>query len=219
MAAKQKFYTVWVGRKPGVYATWAECKAQVEGEKGAKYKSYPTRAAAEDAFREGVPADYYKPRLRQAGLQNPPEYRTDTVLPLPPQVVADAIAVDAACSKNPGPMEYRGVDLRTGATVFHYGPVVGTNNIGEFLAIVHCLAILKRQGNEHTTVYSDSRNALLWVAKKECKTKLEKNKETLPTLQLVDRAVAWLQKNSYRNPLVKWRTEKWGEIPADFGRK
>ena len=49
---------------------------------------------------------------------------------------ASAWAVDAACSGNPGPMEYRGIDLATGAEIFHFGPVHGTNNIGEFLAIV-----------------------------------------------------------------------------------
>ena len=66
---------------------------------------------------------------------NPPSWRNDTVLPLPNEVIANAWAVDAACSGNPGPMEYQCIDLQTGAQVFHYGPIHGTNNIGEFLAI------------------------------------------------------------------------------------
>lgn len=76
---------------------------------------------------------------------NPPSWRTDTVLPLPNEVRADAWAVDAACSGNPGPMEYRGIDLATGAMLFHFGPMKGTNNIGEFLAIVHALALMEKQ--------------------------------------------------------------------------
>ena len=88
-------------------------------------------------------------------LTNPPSYRNDTVLPLPMEVTADAWAVDAACSGNPGPMEYRGIDLATGAVVFHYGPVHGTNNIGEFLAIVHALALMEQKGIRKT-IYSDS---------------------------------------------------------------
>jgi hypothetical protein len=56
-------------------------------------------------------------------MQNPPDYRHDTVLPLPMEVTANAWAVDAACSGNPGPMEYQAIDLATGAQVFHFGPM------------------------------------------------------------------------------------------------
>ena len=83
-----------------------------------------------------------------------------------------ALAVDAACSGNPGPMEYRGVHLPTGKQVFHFGPMHGTNNIGEFLAIVHALALMKQKGLK-IPVYSDSYNAILWVNKRQCKTKLQ----------------------------------------------
>lgn len=151
--------------------------------------------------------------------QNPPSHRNDTVLPLPPEVVANAIAVDAACSGNPGPMEYRGIDLRTGQQVFHFGPLHGTNNIGEFLAIVHALAMLKQQGREDVTIYSDSRNALTWLKKKTCKTKLERNAKTEYLHQVIARAENWLRTHTYQNPILKWETDRWGEIPADFGRK
>lgn len=111
-------------------------------------------------------------------VTNPPEWRHDTVLPLPPEVVANAWAVDAACSGNPGPMEYQAIDLATGAQVFHFGPMHGTNNIGEFLAIVHALALMEQQGIRDRVIYSDSYNAILWVRKKQCKTKLERNAQT-----------------------------------------
>jgi ribonuclease HI len=152
-------------------------------------------------------------------MLNPPDYRNDTVLPLHPEVRANAWAVDAACSGNPGPMEYQCIDLATGATVFHFGPLHGTNNIGEFLAIVHALALMEKQGITDKVIYSDSYNAILWVQKKHCKTKLERNADTARLYDIIARAELWLRKHSIHVPIIKWETSKWGEIPADFGRK
>ncbi len=143
---------------------------------------------------------------------------SDTVLPLHPDVRADAWAVDAACSGNPGPMEYRGIDLATGQVVFHYGPVHGTNNIGEFLAIVHALALMEQQGI-NKAIYSDSYNAILWVSKRKCKTKLARTPQTEELFRVIARAERWLATHSYKTPIIKWETKKWGEVPADFGRK
>lgn len=151
-------------------------------------------------------------------LVNPPSYRHDTVLPLPPEVRADAWAVDAACSGNPGPMEYRGIDLATGQQVFHFGPIHGTNNIGEFLAIVHALALMKQKGLQKA-IYSDSYNAILWVSKKKCKTKLPRTPQTERLFNIIARAERWLYNNFYTIPVLKWDTKQWGEVPADFGRK
>ncbi|MBQ9190408.1 MAG: ribonuclease H [Bacteroidaceae bacterium] len=151
-------------------------------------------------------------------LISPPDYRHDTVLPLPMEVPAEAIAVDAACSGNPGPMEYRGIYLKTGQEIFHFGPVHGTNNIGEFLAIVHAMALMKQKGVS-MPVYSDSRTAIIWVTKRKAKTTLAPTPENQPLLQLVARAENWLRQNGTPYPLHKWETEKWGEVPADFGRK
>ena len=151
-------------------------------------------------------------------LQNPPSNRHDTVLPLPLEVTADAWAVDAACSGNPGQMEYQAIDLATGTQVFHFGPVYGTNNIGEFLAIVHALALMEKTGIRKT-IYSDSYNAILWVTKKKCKTTLERNEQTAYLYQIIARAELWLRSHAVQVPIVKWETARWGEIPADFGRK
>jgi very-short-patch-repair endonuclease/ribonuclease HI len=139
-------------------------------------------------------------------------------LPLPLEVSASAWAVDAACSGNPGMMEYQGIDLATGQQVFHFGPVFGTNNIGEFLAIVHALALQQQMGI-CKTIYSDSYNAILWVNKKRCKTTLPHNPETEQLHQIIARAENWLRTNTFHNPIIKWETAQWGEIPADFGRK
>ena len=212
---KQKFYVVWRGRKPGVYDSWDDCKQQVEGFGEAAYKAYATLEDAEEAFWRGK--EEAQPAQAVAGQD---DKKGDTPLPAaaPRPYDEDAIAVDAACSGNPGPMEYRGVDLRSGQELFHLGPMHGTNNIGEFLAIVHALALLKKQGVKRT-VYSDSRNALLWVRQKQCKTKLERNAQTEGLFQLIDRAVIWLRNNKIEVPLLKWQTKEWGEVPADFGRK
>lgn len=129
-----------------------------------------------------------------------------------------ALAVDAACSGNPGPMEYRGVHLPSGKQVFHFGPIQGTNNIGEFLAIVHALALMKQKGVK-MTIYSDSHTAQTWVRKCKAKTTLKRTPETTQALDLVARAEQWLRNNVVDVPIEKWNTEEWGEIPADFGRK
>lgn len=131
----------------------------------------------------------------------------------------DALAVDAACSGNPGPMEYRGVFVRTGQQVFKIGPLEGgTNNIGEFLAIVHGLALQEQRGTRFP-IYSDSVNAQIWVRQGFCKTKLEENETNAPIFDMIRRAETWLRTHSFRVPIIKWETKMWGEIPADFGRK
>ena len=133
-------------------------------------------------------------------------------------VVADAWAVDAACSGNPGPMEYQAIDLQTGYQVFHFGPVKGTNNIGEFLAIVHGLSYLKKH-RLNQIIYSDSVNAISWVRQKQCKSKLAVDASTAELWDYVHRAENWLKTNTYTTEIRKWDTDRWGEIPADFGRK
>lgn len=153
-----------------------------------------------------------------AKLVNPPTYRNDTVLPLPLAVQADAWAVDAACSGNPGVMEYQGIDMATGEQVFHFGPIYGTNNIGEFLAIVHALALMEQRGMSKT-IYSDSYTAQCWVRKKKAKTTLPHTPETEKLHELIIRAEHWLQTHPIRVPVIDWDTKNWGEIPADFGRK
>lgn len=219
---KKKYYVVWSGRKPGIYETWDECRSRVEHQAGARYKSFASEKEAKQQLAAGAPPIERKPRGKKASSaqlpENPPEDRTDTLLHLPPKVKAQAWAVDAACSGNPGKMEYRGVDLRTGCEVFHFGPIMATNNIGEFLAIVHALALLEKMP-EVNVIYSDSRNAQLWVKGKKCKTQLVQNHKTAKAHELIGRAEQWLQHHKYTTKIIKWETRQWGEIPADFGRK
>lgn len=205
---KSKFYVVWEGREPGIYPNWEECKAQVDGFEGAKYKSYPTATEAEMAFFEGKP----KSAPKSAPKPKTPNF---TITPYTP----DALAVDASCLGNPGLMEYRGVYIQTGQEIFRVGPYHdGTNNIGEFLAIVHALAFLKKN-NSTMTIYSDSITAIGWVRRKKCKTKLDSTGRNGEIFELIERAEKWLNENFFSNKLLKWETKIWGEIPADFGRK
>lgn len=213
---KYKYYVVWEGLAPGIYDTWEECRLQVENVKGAKYKSFDSKEAAVRAFR-GKPEDHLGILNRVAQAMH--QVNTVAEASRRSPYIVDSIAVDAACSGNPGDMEYRGVYVPTRQEIFRIGPFPeGTNNIGEFLAIVHGLALLKKK-NSSLPIYSDSANALLWVKNKKCKTKLQRNERNSPIFDLIERAEKWLETNTYTTPLLKWETRKWGEIPADFGRK
>ena len=208
--AKQKFYVVWEGVTPGVYTSWTDCQLQIKGYEGAKYKSFDTREEAERALATS-PYAYIGKNAKKKGEKVSSET-------LPACVIDNSLAVDAACSGNPGPMEYRGVHIASRQEVFHFGPTKGTNNIGEFLAIVHGLALLKQKGFD-MPIYSDSVNAISWVRQKKCKTKLPRTAETEELFKLIERAEKWLRENTYTTRILKWETKEWGEIPADFGRK
>ena len=206
---KNKFYTVWTGRQIGVFNSWDECRLQVEGFPGAKYKGFPTREAAESAFKNGP--DSVESDVKTQNFASLPDGT--------PKPNTISIAVDAACSGNPGKMEYRGVFVDTGTELFK-SPVFegGTNNIGEFLAIVHCLA-WQQKNKLNYPIYSDSVNGQKWVSEGFCRTKLVETQKNKYLFEVIRRAEKWLHDNTFRVPIYKWRTEIWGEIPADFGRK
>lgn len=209
---KKKYYTVWKGHKTGVFETWNDCKAQIKDFEGAQYKSFATFEAAKKALNSN-----YKDFIGK-NKKFTSELSSDQLKKIG-QPNYNSISVDAASSGNPGKMEYRGVDTKTKKQLFIQGPFEeGTNNIGEFLALVHGLAILKKNKSDRI-LYTDSRTAISWVKKKTCNTKLERNDKNKNLFELVDRAVNWLKNNTYDTVIVKWETKAWGEIPADFGRK
>ena len=190
--AKNSHYVVWVGKKPGIYETWAECQEQTKGVKGAKFKGFTNYLEAKEAFEgESVQKDYIK----------------------------ESINVDVGCSGNPGIMEYRCVDTKTGEILFHKGPYSkGTNNVGEFLGVVDGLRYLQERGSD-MPIYTDSITAIAWVRNKKIKTNLVRDAETEGLWKTVEDAIHWLETNGYKNPIYKWDTVNWGEIKADFGRK
>jgi len=207
---KSKYYVVWEGHMTGIFDTWEKCKKQVDGYAAAKYKGFATLEEAKGAF--GSNAWNYIGK----GAKAPVSKIFSKAFGEP---LKQAICVDAACSGNPGILEYRGVNIVTGQEIFHRGPFPeGTNNIGEFLAIVTGLVFLKKNGLT-LPLYSDSRNAISWVQQKRANTKLVRNARNKELFELLDRAIEWLHNNSYDTRILKWETKAWGEIPADFGRK
>ncbi len=211
MAKKQKYYVVWEGNNTGVFESWTETQLQIKGYPNALYKAFKTREEAESAY-HGNFSDHIGNSTKSPKKVVSEEARK--------AIIWESLAVDAACSGNPGIMEYRGVDTSTRDQIFHVGPFKkGTNNVGEFLALVHGLAYLNQNKKSQTPVYSDSRTAMAWVRNKKVKTNLKRSAVNETLFQLIERGEKWLKNNKYENPILKWNTEEWGEIPADFGRK
>ncbi|TXD53555.1 MULTISPECIES: viroplasmin family protein [unclassified Polaribacter] len=210
--SKKKFYVVWNGRKTGVFTSWNVCKKQITGFESAEYKSFANLDEAEIAITKKY-ADYVGKNTKKPTLSSTEKATYGT-----PNL--ESISVDAACAGNPGKMEYRGVLTHNKQQIFIKGPFKrGTNNIGEFLALVHGIALLKSKNQHNLPIYSDSKIAISWIRQKKCKTNLSFNDENNDLLELIKRAENWLKENTFKNPILKWETKAWGEIPADFGRK
>ena len=211
--AKVKFYSVWKGRNPGVYDTWKSCQAQTDGFALAKFKSFQTRAEADDAFAMGWEGFYGKAAPLVVTKRTTPK----GVVPAGP--IEESICVDAAWNTKTGIVEYRCVETATRKELFRQGPFPdGTINVGEFLVIVHALSWCKKNGLV-MPIYSDSYNAIKWVTQKKVNTQLEPTTRNKKLFAMLDRSIELLENNKYPNPVLKWETKTWGENPADFGRK
>ena len=212
MSKKKKYYVVWKGKKTGVFSSWDTCKKQIDGFTGAQYKAFADKNEAELALKKSY-TDYKGKDTKKISLSAEEKAKYGSP-------ILESIAVDAACAGNPGLMEYRGVLTHNKKEIFKMGPFKnGTNNIGEFLALVHGIALLKSKNMNSLPIYSDSKIAMSWVKKKQCRTNITFDSSNKEILDLIKRAETWLQQNSFKNPLLKWETKAWGEIPADFGRK
>ena len=211
MGAK-KYYVIWKGKETGVFSSWDKVKKLVQGVEGAKYKSFGSKTEANIAIKKKY-SDYQGNKSKKIALSDADKARFGVP-------IKNSLTVDAACSGNPGKMEYRGVLHHNNQEVFKMGPFEnGTNNIGEFLALVHGISLLKNKGLHSLPIYSDSKIAMSWVKKKTCRTNITFDASNKDLLTLIQRAEKWLKENSFRNPILKWETKAWGEIPADFGRK
>lgn len=217
----KRYYVVWRGRHPGVYDDYNDAMEQVDDFEGAMFKSYPTPTAAAEAYRRGTSKQDRQDianLLLDASRHNIPQAGKPDYMQFP-EIDLNGWAVDAACSGNPGVMEYRGVELMTGREIFKIGPFrKSTNNIGEFLAIVHAMALMNQKGENHT-IYSDSKTGMSWVRNRKIKTTLERNADTEESFRMMERALSWLNTHTFRPKVLKWDTDRWGEVPADFGRK
>ena len=228
-----KYYVVFRGNNPGVYDNWEETKEQTNGFPGALYKSYGSSEEAAEAFRNYSGEDDLEDLQRLLNIIHETSVSTETPRgnssrrrvtphtfpPSNPEIDPEAWAVDAACSRNPGVMEYRCVNLANGEVVFHQGPFKdATNNIGEYLALVHAMALMTKRGEYHN-IYSDSKTALSWWKNKKVKTQLQTTPENAKVFELLARASFWVNTHNFPMNVMKWQTDRWGEIPADFGRK
>ncbi|MDE6396823.1 MAG: ribonuclease H family protein, partial [Muribaculaceae bacterium] len=195
---KKKYYVVWEGRAPGIYDSWEECQDQINGYAGAKFKSFGDLETATEAFR-GDPKEYTA-IFKALANRRPAIINYEAF----PEIRLDAIAVDAACSRNPGPVEYRGVAVGTGSEIFKVGPLEdGTNNIGEYLAIIHAAAMLAKNGDSTTPIYSDSRTALSWIKNRRSKTTITPTERNSRLLEILRRADIWIATHNIPNPLLK----------------
>ncbi len=205
---RQKYYVVWKGRKTGIFTSWADCEKQVKGFVGAQYKAFESESEADAAYLANY--EDYSGKASSSG-----KWKLASIKPRLPSV-----CVDAACKGSPGKLEYRGVNTETGKEIFHAGPYAdGTNNVGEFLALVHALTWQEKH-NLRLPIYSDSENAISWVNTGECRTRLRRTPKNSILFALIRSAENWLAENELPDGRVlKWNTNMWGENPADFGRK
>lgn len=207
--AKKKFYAVVVGRTPGIYDAWdhpeesKSAKAQVDKFPGAKYKGYATYEEAYVAVYGAVPK------------KEDPVVQEKHLTKVEPTELS--ISTDAACSGNPGVLEYRIVWSDTGEEIYHSPKFkLGTNNIGEFLALVWAIRYV-RQHRLDCDIYTDSNTAIAWVRNKKIKSSFDLDK--CPELrEEVNEALKYLVDVHYER-IFKWNTKMQGEIKADFGRK
>lgn len=205
---KPMYYVVWGGSYTGIYTDWDEVKEIIRDSSRVKYKAFGSSDIAKKALKEGPEA--YEGRGYKKTRDLTPEEEARIGIPIPL-----SLSVDAASNAKTGVWEYRGVLTDTETELFRVGPYPeGSNNIGEFLALVHGLAYLQEIESD-MPIYSDSRIAMGWVKAKKARPK----KAGAKSKQLMKRAEAWLKANTWPNEILKWETKAWGEIPADFGRK
>ena len=140
-------------------------------------------------------------------------------------LITNALCVDASCTGNPGPMEYRAVELHTWKEIFH-SPIyrTGTNNLGEFLAIYDAIRYIEEREKhkrvpKYECIFSDSETAIARMKSKKIKTTLVYTKETKELLTKVQEAITRIKTHDFTIPIRKRETEIRGEIPADFDRK
>ena len=186
-------YAVWQGRRTGIFTKWEEARAQIDGYPSPGFAAFLSRAEAERELEE---------RRRLLAPAGPP-----------PEA---GIAVDAACAGAVGPLEYRGIDLRTGETVFAEGPVdAGTNNLGEFLAIVRALEMLDRQ-EVSGPIWSESDVAIAWVGEGRHRSSVKPTDRNRELRRRLCRAELFLVDAPAPADVRRWRSDAWGAIPVEF---
>ncbi len=163
-----KFYVVWQGHKIGIYTSWEECKKQVDGVSGARFKSFGTKKEAEIAFATGkssrpVKSDAVATKSRKANNKSR-KPATNKTIDLSKTDVS--IFSDGGCLKNPGGDTGSGIAIYRKGVLdeLWYGMYLpeGTNNIAELNALYQALIVAKESltTNQSAQIFTDSKYSL-----------------------------------------------------------
>jgi len=149
MMAGKKVYAVRNGRKTGIFTTWGECKAQVDGFPGARYKGFtdPNEAT------KWLNLDYVPPyggegksaagQVENVNFDDAADY---------------IIYTDGSCLRNPdGPGGWAAViadQVKGELTELHGGEASTTNNRMELTAALQALAFARK--GSIIDLYTDS---------------------------------------------------------------
>jgi ribonuclease HI len=148
----QKYYVVWSGRQTGVFTDWAATQRAVDKYAGARFKSFPTRAEAEQAFGRGDDASIAP---KTTGRQRAGAPDSERSAAHPSRQFDVSIYCDGACEPNPGNAGSGIVVYRAGklAQLWFglYNPM-GTNNTAELNALYHALRMAEAEITAGNTV-------------------------------------------------------------------
>jgi ribonuclease HI len=158
----EKFYVVWAGRKTGVFTDWATTQLHVDKFPGARFKSFPSRAEADQAFQAGRPASVSRSATARGNTSAPNQVNA--------AAVGLQIYCDGACEPNPG-------NAGSGIAVYRDGTLVqlwyglynpnGTNNTAELNALHHALQMAETAiaSGQTAQILCDSMYAINCVSK------------------------------------------------------
>jgi len=177
----KKFYVVWQGRTPGIYTDWNSCKRQVDQFAGARYKSFPTQAEAEQAFKGGASksSSAKSASFKSSGIKKPAGtstvkngIKTYTAAEIDKMVLDVKFFTDGGCEPNPGQAGsgmaiYRNEHGSEQVSELWYGLYnpMGTNNTAELNALYQALMMAKTESEQGKTVaiFCDSKYAIQCV--------------------------------------------------------
>lgn len=207
-----QYYGVWIGRKPGVYDNWNDCKAQVDKFSGARYSKLKS-TTKEEALLE-----FNKENNNTIDNSKETIKSTNNVVNTSNKPIENVLTVDGA--SNGLNCEFQAVWYPSGEVAFKSKQYQGgTNNIAEFLGLVLAIKHLEKN-NLPLSVYTDSVTAMAWLRDKKANTTAKTTGKATEELdKLINQAETYLKEKERKINIMKWETKSWGQIPADYGRK
>ena len=178
----KKFYVVWQGKTPGIYTDWNSCKQQVDKFAGARYKSFPTQAEAQQAFNGGghlsksvISGSAVSPLAKSNVVKKPASHataknsiKTYTAADIAKMPVDVKIYTDGGCEPNPG-QSGSGMAVYRAERIAElwYGlyNAMGTNNTAELNALHQALIMARTESqlSQSVAIFCDSKYAIMCV--------------------------------------------------------